>query len=764
MYLREFYMSFGKWAESYFEQGYSVIPLNGKKPMHKGWEKLSNEKPSHEMIETWIDKNSNANIGVVCGQSSGVVAFDYDYEGNDAERIETIIQGIIPPSPVRKRGKKGWTAFYRWSDGVENKWFNRNSQRMVDVIISEKQTVLPPSIHPDTGERYQWITEDTLLDVSPKDLPLLTRSMIEKIEDLSKIDFSKSGNMFEKIGGRHDVIMVYAWANIESVTSLEDFVEKLIEYDLKKNPEDPYFLDRTYFKGKNQIEAATEIALKAEKTVKNGKKKRGQEWSLGSQPKKMNELFLEKSSLDEIAKRYRHFAEGFRYKTVTDKGEEKMNPDYIGYSDFVRNVCGLRIYNEKYNFVWQDGKYQAIEKMQIKKLISDHIFFGASPNYIENYFKRVIIDSQIMGDIPKAPNGLLNFGDKVYDIAEDKFIKKTKAHFFTSKLPIKYDKQAKCENFINFLEDVFSGDKGLIDASQKMFGYILLGGEPFLQKAFVLIGSGRNGKGIFIKALKLILGDSYTVVSLSSIDKPFSTVSLDGSLANITEESPSEVNSEVFKNLVGGGEIQAGQKNKPEYRFKVNARFVFACNDFPYFDDKNTSMNDRLFIIPFNKTYVEGVNRDNELYEKKIEPEAEGILVWAIEGAHKILKDRTIEQPHSSEIMKEEYREDTDQAYAWFKECVKIEGIESDKFKTISEIYLNYTLWCEQAGCRPLTKIAFGRRVRRLVREESKQRIDQTMQDIDNRRHRGFKNVSLRLLSRNESVFGQREVIIGDYC
>lgn len=45
-----------------------------------------------------------------------------------------------------------------------------------------KQTVLPPTIHPDIGQPYRWTTERTLLDTPLADLPVLTRAHFDKME------------------------------------------------------------------------------------------------------------------------------------------------------------------------------------------------------------------------------------------------------------------------------------------------------------------------------------------------------------------------------------------------------------------------------------------------------------------------------------------------------------------------------------------------------------------------------------------------------
>jgi hypothetical protein len=52
----------------------------------------------------------------------------------------------------------------------------------VQVLSDGTQTVLPPSVHPDTKRPYVWAGRFSLYDVRPSDLPELPEDYIERIE------------------------------------------------------------------------------------------------------------------------------------------------------------------------------------------------------------------------------------------------------------------------------------------------------------------------------------------------------------------------------------------------------------------------------------------------------------------------------------------------------------------------------------------------------------------------------------------------------
>src|SRR5262245_5760077 len=176
-------------AESLVERGYAPIPImvGSKAPGFycaglwvplAGWQKryLHGRTPNFMDHNLW--GNGDSGIGVVGGKASrGLVAIDID---TDDTAIKTAIIKMLPPTPVRKIGAKGETAFYYGPDiGASRSW-NIDGKRVCDLIADGRQTVLPPTIHPDTGTPYRWVG-DSLDSYDPDELPLLDADTIGNI-------------------------------------------------------------------------------------------------------------------------------------------------------------------------------------------------------------------------------------------------------------------------------------------------------------------------------------------------------------------------------------------------------------------------------------------------------------------------------------------------------------------------------------------------------------------------------------------------------
>ena len=164
------------------DMGYSAIPCmpGSKRPgtYSRGhwygdldWTRFCERLPTELETEAW-SKYPDGGVCIALGKASGgLVAIDVD---TDRHEVIEAIKGAIPDeSPIQKMGRKGFTAFYRARPAVVSCAFNINGERALDLLAHGKQTVIPPTIHPDSGRPYVWLTESTLEHISTDRLPML---------------------------------------------------------------------------------------------------------------------------------------------------------------------------------------------------------------------------------------------------------------------------------------------------------------------------------------------------------------------------------------------------------------------------------------------------------------------------------------------------------------------------------------------------------------------------------------------------------------
>ena len=171
------------------DNGYAAIPCQPETKMPgtctfgewwpmPAWDKYCDRLPTHLETGVW-EKWKGAGICIALDHTVKVVDIDTD----DAALREAIL-AAIPQSPVAKRGKKGMSLFYRGSPAIASRSFNVPGRgRVVDLLAHGKQTVIPPTLHPDTDKPYAWLEEDDTLETTPPDsLPLLPDDVVATLE------------------------------------------------------------------------------------------------------------------------------------------------------------------------------------------------------------------------------------------------------------------------------------------------------------------------------------------------------------------------------------------------------------------------------------------------------------------------------------------------------------------------------------------------------------------------------------------------------
>jgi hypothetical protein len=120
-----------------------------------------------------LEPQPGANIGVRCGD--GLIAIDVDDDAAALRMMEEFV------AAVAKEGRRGITMFFRADCNIASEDFwDTNGKKVVQILSTGRQTVIPPSIHPDTRAPYRW-TNRSLYDTPSNELPLLPHDYRERI-------------------------------------------------------------------------------------------------------------------------------------------------------------------------------------------------------------------------------------------------------------------------------------------------------------------------------------------------------------------------------------------------------------------------------------------------------------------------------------------------------------------------------------------------------------------------------------------------------
>lgn len=414
---------------------------------------------------------------------------------------------------------------------------------------------------------------------------------------------------------------------------------------------------------------------------------------------------------------------------------DNKTPDYYGWAKyFIDNNKFFSFDGGYYIYDNEKTMYRRISEAEIDYRLTQDTMSKARPQDRNGFIRTLTSSSFKVPSEMTQIEGYLNLKNGTLDVKAGKLRPHDSNLFFTYCLPHNYEPSAKCDRWMKFLNDIFSGTEEMKIVASMIFGYVLLGGHPWLHQAYVLYGEGRNGKSTFLEILKYLIGyDNYSSVSLSKLNLPFSVIHLDNKLANIIEETPNDkINAEAFKTAIGGGHLQGSRKYENEYLFACQARFIFACNELPKFSEQSVGLQERLYFIPF-KTYFEESNRNGNILNE-LKAELPGILNWALNGLNLLLDERRIPKTQASTEVLEQFKIESDSVHAWADEYLIFDADSKVETKA-RDLYRSYASDMNGTGRHTVSDMTFFKRLKKYLKTK-----------------KGFKNEFF--LQRNSTYIG----------
>ena len=269
-------------------------------------------------------------------------------------------------------------------------------------------------------------------------------------------------------------------------------------------------------------------------------------------------------------------------------------------------------------------------------------YFRTTTDCIEDALKKSHVIKEIIEDVqgftykpdglPEPDVNLIPCLNGVYDLATNDFRPFRKDDYFTWTLPWNYNETAHCVYLKKLLNDTLPDPSFLWD----LMAYCLYRGYP-LQKFFMLIGRGRNGKGVYQTILSRLLGSTnVSNISLSDFeDNRFSASALYRCLANISsEENYGDLqNTRVLKMLTGGDQVQADRKFKRAVKFVNYAKIIISTNQVAQTRDTTDAFFRRVALQEFPHQFEIDPAIDIKIREDSPEMtlEFEGLLFLALQ-------------------------------------------------------------------------------------------------------------------------------------
>ena len=293
-----------------------------------------------------------------------------------------------------------------------------------------------------------------------------------------------------------------------------------------------------------------------------------------------------------------------------------------------------------------------------------------------------------------------------------------KAHkadlFFAKESYVDYTDKIDCPQWTAFLNQIFARDQDLIRYIQKAIGYSLTGATTE-QCMFILHGSGRNGKSVFLDLINEIMGDYACNIQPQSImvKNAFGGNQANSDIARlqgarfVTTTEPNEgmrFDEGLIKQLTGGDKITARFLYKDEFEFTPEFKIWIASNHKPIIRGRDDGIWRRMILIPFQVQIP--IDKVDKYLKYKLRKELPGILNWAVQGCT-LWQREGLKPPKVITNATKDYRSEMDVVATFIEECLKVTGNPNNEIRA-KELYGLYKAWAIENEQYVMSSTKFG--------------------------------------------------------
>jgi putative DNA primase/helicase len=228
--------------------------------------------------------------------------------------------------------------------------------------------------------------------------------------------------------------------------------------------------------------------------------------------------------------------------------------------------------------------------------------------------------------------------------------------FFSTRRPLDFDVEvedpAEPVEWLKFLSQLWPDDAQSIRCLQEWFGYCLTQ-DTRQQKALLLVGPPRAGKGTIARVLLHLLGEgNVAFTSFATLGGPFGLEDLvDKSLAVIGDAEASHMRAEEktnavqrLKSITGEDPVPVNRKGLAIVTRKLPLRFMIMTNDLPDLEDASGALASRFLTLQLEESFL---GKEDLGLEERLLAELPGIFRWACEGWRSLQKNGRFDQPKS---------------------------------------------------------------------------------------------------------------------
>lgn len=677
----------------------------------KEWQKYNFKFNDPELLN---HLSNGGNYGIIGGYGN-LILID-----SDSEKVTEIAEQMPETLTIKTGSPERYKKHYYFITDKPMKAIRLSKEHigdLGDVRSIGQYVVAPNSIHPK-GDIYKIIKDKPIKEVSEQFIRAMFKNMINKNESTEVKEFEPDLKL------RNSRFIKYC--------NVPDYCRKV---KLKGNTSKnwtlfPYIVDVLYNRqcseqvykdiistqGHNPGAIKGWIKLAREGKLTKSSCKKMQEYLKRFHAEKVEEICGE----CPLYKRIKEIEEIKSNKNLSKIQKDVMTNLTLKEKDKATEIIVKSIENDNYIYTTRDdrasemwiynkGIYIPQGKSFIREYCREILGEAFTSQLANNVISKIETDTYIDHDTFFKTNYVYEIPllNGILDIRTRELKPFNPKKIFFNKLPVNYDPSAECPNILKHLKTVLKTEED-IKVMLELFGYLLLK-EYKIEKAFMFVGYGRNGKSKTIELMKKFIGsDDCSSLPLKSLhEESFSLCELFGKMANLASDlSKTDLKETgMIKSLIGRDTIQAKRKYLRDLNFVNYAKMVFAANELPKIYDTTDGFWTKWILIDFPYKFVsqEEFNNldekekethriiDPDIIEKMTYPEElSGLLNYALDGLDRILEQKDFSYSKSTAEVKDLWIRKSDSFTAFCYDFLEEEPdstIDKDVLRKMFYIY-----------------------------------------------------------------------------
>lgn len=725
-------------AEEYLRQGLQIVCVHsaycdnairrGKAPTHYNWQKdpLSWDRLRQEIERVWA-REGGCNIGLRTGKVSGLVCIDIDTKvdgqggglGWYHEHKE-----LLGSCVVENSHNGGMHLYFTYPQGVDFLPTYSSGARLfkgVDILADgAAQVVTWPSIHASQECMYRFERNLNLIDALHEAAPLpnwIVEEMLKKHQrrlEASGVEQTgpRQGADALDIKAASLALRDYPAAREGDGGDLNTLKAALLCRDFGLSESQVYDLLLSEYNGRCIPPwEPKELREKIKNAFRYGRMSHGN--------RSIATAFTTEARMPEELPQ-RPGDERYSKKNAIHSAKVFLNR----HRDRVNCYDGQFVYYDSAEHRWvviSDAYMETIIYRDVEAVEGDgETFRSFKASHLSDIRKIIKMELNHMGGIPdvhwvsgERGRDYISLKNGILDISTGELLRHTSDWFCFQAVDLLYDEDARCEEFLSFLMDIWDGDADLIESLRLWMGYCILS-QSNLQKFAVFKGASRAGKSTLVGVIEAMLGRmNCASTSLSLIGSDFGLESLMGKKLCVFQDADRAsmdrmgVATERIKSLASNDPVGINRKGQSVVNQRLNIKVAFVCNRMPPFLNDESALTNRMVVFPFWKSFQ---GKEDFGLSERLEAEAQGILNWALVGARRLLRGERLKSSIKGEEALQGIAEQLDSVQGFVAEALTDTGLEHNKL-TIKSLWDAYREWCKESGRMPKNKQKFAMEV-----------------------------------------------------